>query len=69
MWYPSLRKKNAALASLRWDYQTCSNTRSATEERLRHELKSPGPVIQPLPQSAHTAAQWLFFLYMPPLFR
>ena len=43
--------------------------RSRTEARLAATLESPEPVIQPLPQGQATAAQWLFFLYMPDLFR
>lgn len=39
------------------------------ERELKEALKSPTPVIQPLPKDEQAALQWLFFLYMPRLFR
>ena len=42
---------------------------SSTEGKLSAALQPPEPVIQPLPQGQQRALQWLFFLYMPPLFR
>jgi hypothetical protein len=37
------------------------------EAELKAALKSPEPVIQPIPQSPGLARRWLFFLHMPPL--
>jgi hypothetical protein len=37
------------------------------EADLKAALKSPEPVIQPIPQSSAKARRWLFFLHMPPL--
>lgn len=45
--------------------QTCSETRSA----LDAALKSPDPVIQPLPQGKAAGYRWLFFLRMPFMLR
>jgi hypothetical protein len=41
----------------------------AAEAALTLAEAAPPPVIQPLPKSRALALQWLFFLYMPPLFR
>jgi crotonobetainyl-CoA:carnitine CoA-transferase CaiB-like acyl-CoA transferase len=40
-----------------------------TEVALKHALVPPPPVFQPLPRGLDGALRWLFFLYMPPLFR
>ncbi|PNH12759.1 hypothetical protein TSOC_000243 [Tetrabaena socialis] len=46
---------------------------SAEQQRVKRELaeaeKAPPPVMQPLPSDSKLACQWLFFLFMPPLFR
>jgi hypothetical protein len=56
------KKKKAALAAAK-------RARVSTEAQLSQALKSPDPVFQPLPRGEDAALTWLFFLYMPPMFR
>ena len=55
----------ACLAELRQAQAACR----ATERALAQALKPPTPVFQPLPVDRGAALVWLFFLYMPPMFR
>lgn len=49
--------------------QKAHNKVAETERQLASVLQPPKRVVQPLPEERAQALKWLFFLYMPPLFR
>ncbi|GAB4822814.1 hypothetical protein N2152v2_009860 [Parachlorella kessleri] len=60
---------STALSRCQQEFNGASSAVKATQGALEAALKSPMPVIQPLPRDATIAQHWLFFLYMPPMLR